>query len=210
MPELTRSDLIPTTKFRKTWCCGVWVKDAYSCGKGILHALGEIGISRFEMECDRTIQRLSLLCPHFDVYGDYNPLQYIFTAPKLDATRLRWVSLLADFKFKVYYKPGRQNQDADGLSRMPLDVGHYTTQCTQECSQELKDPVLSAKQDQEPCSQPTLASEARDQENTMLAEVKVQPLDKFIQESQLKDKTISTVISLMKEVRNRQGQHKVS
>ena len=137
--------------------------------------------------------------PHFDVYSDYNPLQYIFTAPKLDATRLRWVSSLADFKFKVHYKPGRQNQDADGLSRMPLDIGHFTTQCTQECSQELIDPVLSAKQDQEPCSQATLASEARDQENTLLGQVKVQPLDKSIQESQLQDKTISTVISLMKD-----------
>ena len=137
--------------------------------------------------------------PHFDVYSDYNPLQYIFTAPKLDATRLRRVSSLADFKFKVHYKPGRQNQDSDGLSRMPLDIGHYTTQCTQECSQELIDPVLSAKQDQKPCSQATLASEARDQENTLLAQVKVQPLDKSIQESQCQDKAISTVISLMKE-----------
>lgn len=58
--------------------------------------------------------------PYFDVYSDDNLLQYIFTAPKLDATRLRWVSLLADFNFKVHYKLRRQNSDADGLSRMPL------------------------------------------------------------------------------------------
>lgn len=52
--------------------------------------------------------------PYFDVYSNYNPLQHIFTASKLDATRLRWVSLLADFNFKVHYKPGRHNSDADG------------------------------------------------------------------------------------------------
>ena len=74
--------------------------------------------------------------PYFDVYSDYNPLQYIFTAPKLDATRLRWVSMLADFNFKVHYKPGRQNSDADGLSRMPLDIENYTKKCTEGCSQD--------------------------------------------------------------------------
>ncbi|XP_069105826.1 uncharacterized protein [Argopecten irradians] len=42
----------------------------------------------------------------------------IFTWRKLDATRLKWVSELADFRFKIYYKPGRQNKAADVLSRM--------------------------------------------------------------------------------------------
>ena len=68
----------------------------------------------------------------FSVYSDSNPLQYIFTCPKLDATRLRWVSELAGFNFKVYFKPGFRNGDADGLSRMPLDFekvqGEYTAE----------------------------------------------------------------------------------
>ena len=68
----------------------------------------------------------------FSVYSDSNPLQYIFTCPKLDATRLRWVSELAGFNFKVYFKPGFRNGDADGLSRMPLDFdvaqGEYSAE----------------------------------------------------------------------------------
>ena len=68
----------------------------------------------------------------FSVYSDSNPLQYIFTCPKLDATRLRWVSELAGFNFKVYFKPGFRNGDADGLSRMPLDLekvkGEYSAE----------------------------------------------------------------------------------
>ena len=68
----------------------------------------------------------------FPVYSDSNPLQYIFTCPKLDATRLRWVSELAGFNFKVYYKPGFRNGDADGLSRMPLNfeevMGEYSAE----------------------------------------------------------------------------------
>lgn len=44
---------------------------------------------------------------------------------KLDATRLRWVSELAGFRFNVKHKPGRTNQDADGLSRIPLNTEEY-------------------------------------------------------------------------------------
>lgn len=67
----------------------------------------------------------------FSVYSDNNPLQYIFTSRKLDATRLRWVSELADFRFKIHYKPGRQNKAADGLSRMPLDISRMMSYCTE-------------------------------------------------------------------------------
>ena len=42
---------------------------------------------------------------NFEVYSDYNPLRYIFTPPKLDATRLRWVYMLADFRFHIHYNP---------------------------------------------------------------------------------------------------------
>lgn len=63
--------------------------------------------------------------PNFTVYSDNNPLQYLMSTAKLDATRLRWVSELAGFRFNVKYKPGRTNQDADGLSRMPLKTEEY-------------------------------------------------------------------------------------
>lgn len=59
--------------------------------------------------------------PHFTVYSDNNPLTYILTTARLDSTRHRWVAELADFNFDIRYKPGTQNGDADGLSRMPLD-----------------------------------------------------------------------------------------
>ena len=42
------------------------------------------------------------------------------TTAKLDATRLQLVSELAEFKFEIRYKTGKNHQDADGLSRMPL------------------------------------------------------------------------------------------
>ena len=36
------------------------------------------------------------------------------------------MSELEDFNFKIYYKPGRLNNDADGLRRMSLELGEYT------------------------------------------------------------------------------------
>ena len=56
---------------------------------------------------------------HFTVLTDNNPLTYVLTTAKLDATGHRWLAALATFNFDIKYKPGKQNQDADGLSRRP-------------------------------------------------------------------------------------------
>jgi len=56
---------------------------------------------------------------HFTVVTDSNPLTYILTTAKLDATSYRWLATLSTFSFKLVYRPGKQNSDADGLSRRP-------------------------------------------------------------------------------------------
>ena len=63
--------------------------------------------------------------PEFTEYADNNPLTYIVTSAKLNATTLRWVGELADFRFQVKYRPGKSNIDADTLSRMPLNIEDY-------------------------------------------------------------------------------------
>ena len=50
---------------------------------------------------------------------DSNPLTYILTSAKLDAASYRWLADLSTFDFQLQYRAGRQNQDADGLSRRP-------------------------------------------------------------------------------------------
>lgn len=50
---------------------------------------------------------------------DSNPLTYILTSAKLDATSYRWLAALSTFDFQLRYRAGKQNQDADGLSRRP-------------------------------------------------------------------------------------------
>ena len=56
----------------------------------------------------------------FTVYTDNNPLTYIFTTARLDATGHRWLAALAVFDFDIKYRPGVSNAAADALSRLPV------------------------------------------------------------------------------------------
>ena len=58
----------------------------------------------------------------FTVYTDNNPLTYVLTSAKLDATGHRWLSELSNYEFNIIYRPGKQGQDADALSRMHSDT----------------------------------------------------------------------------------------
>ena len=49
---------------------------------------------------------------------DNNPLTYVLTTAKLDATGHRWVAALSNYNFSLTYRSGKLNQDADGLSRL--------------------------------------------------------------------------------------------
>ena len=49
----------------------------------------------------------------FDVYMDNNPLTYVLSSAKLDATGQWWVASPMSYDFKIYYKSGKTNADAD-------------------------------------------------------------------------------------------------
>ena len=50
------------------------------------------------------------------MYTDNNTLTYILTTAKLDATGQRWVANLAYYNFKIFYRSGKLNVEADALS----------------------------------------------------------------------------------------------
>ena len=55
----------------------------------------------------------------FKVRTDNNPLTYVLTTAKLDATGHRWLAALGAYDFKIEYRPGAKSTDCDGLSRRP-------------------------------------------------------------------------------------------
>ena len=69
----------------------------------------------------------------FNVYTDNNPLTYILSSAKLDACGQRWVASLANYNFRLFYKTGKTNIEADALSRIPREEYH-----------ELESPVVKA------------------------------------------------------------------
>ena len=64
----------------------------------------------------------------FTVLTDNNPLTYVLTTAKLDATGHRWLATLEAYDFNIIYRPGSRNTDVDSLSRLPALAGHPDNQ----------------------------------------------------------------------------------
>jgi hypothetical protein len=62
----------------------------------------------------------------FLVRMDNNPLTYVTTSAKLHAAGHRWLAALSNCDFKIENTCGKSNDDADGLSRQPLNPAKET------------------------------------------------------------------------------------
>ena len=74
----------------------------------------EFGVLNWSV-CDRFYEYLYE--GDFEVFTDNNPLTYILTTAKLDATRQRWVANLANYNFSIKYKSGKANVDVDVIQK---------------------------------------------------------------------------------------------
>ncbi|GFR73017.1 Pol polyprotein [Elysia marginata] len=71
--------------------------------------------------------------PKFTVRKDNNPLTYVLSSAKLDATGHRWLASLSAYDFEIKYTPGKNNQDADALYRLQekvIDIGSVQAVCS--------------------------------------------------------------------------------
>lgn len=97
--------------------------------------------------------------PTFTVFSDNNPLTYVMSSAKLNATGCRWVAELSDFHFTIRYRPGKENVDADSLSRMPVNIEEMMGQCTEELASDCVAATAQAVEAQDsssPCVYPVL------------------------------------------------------
>ncbi|MCO5595420.1 hypothetical protein L7F22_049462 [Adiantum nelumboides] len=58
-----------------------------------------------------------LLSQIFELVTDHKSLKWIFTQPELNMRQRRWVEFLQEFNFEIKFRPGKENQAADALSR---------------------------------------------------------------------------------------------
>jgi hypothetical protein len=80
----------------------------------------QAGIPFLEMGSNREISWL-LYGNSFEAITDNNPLIYVLTSVKLDATGQRCLAILSNYNFILRYLKGINNADADSLSRGPSD-----------------------------------------------------------------------------------------
>ena len=99
--------------------------------KGITFIQENLNSLRSSGQCVTTFVTL-YYAPHFTIFTDSNPLTYILTTAKLNATGHRWVAELADFDFSIKYRPGKIHKDADTMLRLPLKVEDYSEQIPQD------------------------------------------------------------------------------
>lgn len=139
--------------------------------------------------------------PSVTVYSDNNPVTYVLSTAKLNATGHRWVSELADFNITLKYRPGRTNTDADFLSRTPVSMDSYMSECTEQCSPEVLGAIFSAVETQSQhkvdwISAITCSPLVQEIVADDLPDFEVTPQE--LLQAQLQDPAISTVLQLRK------------
>jgi len=91
--------------------------------------------------CDKFSEYL--YASEFQVWTDNNPLTYVMTSAKLDATGLRWIADLSLYHFSIKYKPGKSNTAADALSRLGDDCVLSSESIKAICSGTCVDDLVS-------------------------------------------------------------------
>jgi transposase InsO family protein len=56
------------------------------------------------------------------IFSDHKALEYFMTKRQLTARQARWGETLSRFHFRIRYRPGKQNEKADALTRRKPDV----------------------------------------------------------------------------------------
>ncbi|CAB4020287.1 PREDICTED: uncharacterized protein K02A2.6-like, partial [Paramuricea clavata] len=69
---------------------------------------------------------------HFTIYTDHKPLLGIFSSeraiPQMASSRIqRWALTMSTYEYDVIFRPGKENSNADALSRLPLKIEPSTT-----------------------------------------------------------------------------------
>ena len=107
----------------------------------------------------------------FEVKTDNNPLPYIFDNAKLDAVGHRWVASLSNYDFKLTYRAGKANGDADPLSRIqPETKQMFHDAIKAVCSA----CVVSASN---PCIDTVLLTQSESIDDSLVSDVDISAID---------------------------------
>eukprot|EP00171_Calliarthron_tuberculosum_P020369 IDg20369t1 len=125
------SFIVSTDTSSKAICAVLSQKDSSGRDHPIHYASrclnqAEQNYSTFEREALAVICSLKKFRPYllpskFILYTDNQALKYVFNRHDPHGRIARWFSLLSEFEFELFYRPGKENLAADYLSR-PVEV----------------------------------------------------------------------------------------
>jgi Neuraminidase (sialidase) len=72
-------------------------------------------LSQWRADLARTDKRIQ-------VFTDHKALEYFMTTKQLNQRQARWAEVLSEFFFTIVYRPGKQNEKADALTRRGDEV----------------------------------------------------------------------------------------
>ena len=80
-----------------------------------------------------------LLSQVFELVTDHKSLKWIFTQPDLNMRQRKWVEFLQEFTFEIKFRPGKENQAADALSKrvVVLAISLANSTLLEEIQQEI-------------------------------------------------------------------------
>ena len=89
--------------------------------RGLLSNECNYGISKLEMLAVvwgvKTL-RPYLLGNKFTIITDHSALKGLLNTPRPEGITARWITTLLEYSFEIKYRPGKENRNADFLSRL--------------------------------------------------------------------------------------------
>ena len=100
----------------------------------------ESNYSSYEGECLAVVWAVIHFRPYlygtkFTLYTDHQPLKWLMTNDKLTGKLARWALILQEYEFEVIHRPGITHQNADTMSRRPLQTSEDFSEARQDFDQ---------------------------------------------------------------------------
>ena len=126
MIKIDASDYISVGVLSQLYLNGIWYPVAYFSKK---HSPEECNYEIYDKELLAIIRSLEEWRPELEgakfpvkILSDHKNLEYFMSIKLLNRRQARWSEFLSRFQFKISYRPGKQGQKPDALTRRSGDL----------------------------------------------------------------------------------------
>ena len=215
MVETDASDYVSAGVLSQLHPDGIWHPVAYFSKK---HSPEECNYEIYDKELLAIIRSLEEWRPELEgakfpvkILSDHKNLEYFMSTKLLNRRQARWSEFLSRFQFKISYRPGKQGQKPDALTRRSGDLPKEGDQRLDQQAQLVLKPEMLEKEVLEEHIQSTDSTEStgsteftgQNQEDFPVLRQygKVQevlPLDDLFTKGYQEDKNIGTILSCLR------------